>query len=139
MGGARASGQFKLSSLRLVVFLDADNNELLASVAHLQRLREVMAENGVSSGIQSADLQLGLLFDQNPDAADRVLTLRIVELLADWVPGSEGTQLVITALAYMTEPFRDPTMPPLSVIESLARGRQIARLWRRYVELHPRA
>jgi hypothetical protein len=130
--------QFKLASLKLVVCLEDDSTELLASISHLEELRKVMESNGLSSGIQSGDLELGLLFDQNPDTADRLLTLRIVELLEEWVPGSRGTQLVISALYYIFEPFRDPTMPPLSVIELLVRGRQISRLWRRYVELHPR-
>jgi hypothetical protein len=59
-----------------------------------------------------------------------------VELLEEWVPGSKGTQLVISSLYYIYEPYQDPTMPPLLVVERLARGRQIVRLWRRYVELH---
>jgi hypothetical protein len=97
-----------------------------------------MENSGVPSGIHSKDLALALLFDQNPDAADRLLTLRIVQLLEEWDPGSRETQLVITALYYMAEPYRDPTMSSLTAVEFLCRGRQIARTWRRYVELEPR-
>jgi hypothetical protein len=56
--------QFKLGSLKLVAFVEEDRTELLASIFHLEKLRRVMESNGVSSGIHSGDLELGLLFDQ---------------------------------------------------------------------------
>jgi hypothetical protein len=130
--------QFKLSSLKLVVFLKDDGTELLASISHLKELRRVLENSGVLSGIQSGDLELGLLFDQNSDAADRLPTLRIVQLPDEWVQGLKGTQLVISALYYIFEPYRDPTMTPHQVVEFLARGRQIAQDWRCYVELYPK-
>lgn len=55
----------------------------------------------------SLDLELGKFFYQNSDAADRMFTLHIADLLDQHVPGSQGTSLFSRAVYCISEPFRD--------------------------------
>ena len=77
------------------------------SIPHLKQLKDICEKRGISCGFSSLDLELGKFFDQNSDAADRMFTLRIVDLLDQHVPGSHGTSLYIRAVYALIEPFRN--------------------------------
>ena len=51
------------------------------SIQHLKQLKDICEKGGISCGFSSLDLELGKFFDQNSDAADRMFTLRIADLL----------------------------------------------------------
>lgn len=51
------------------------------SIQHLKQLKDICEKRGISCGFNSLDLELDKFFDQNSDAADRMFTLRIADLL----------------------------------------------------------
>lgn len=51
------------------------------SIQHLKQLKDICEKGGISCGFSSLDLELGKFFDQNSDAAERMFTLRIADLL----------------------------------------------------------
>lgn len=84
----------------------------------------------------SLDLELGKLFYQNSDAADRMLTLHIADLLDQHVPGSPGTSPFIRAVYCIIEPFRDLQFgSPSQVQRSVSKRITIFRLWKKVLEL----
>ena len=106
------------------------------TIQHLKQLKDVCEKKGIVCGFSSLDLELGKFFDQNSDAADRMFTLRIANLLDQHVPGSQGTSLFIRAVYCIIEPFRDLQFgSPSQVQRSVSKGITILRLWKKVLEL----
>ena len=106
------------------------------SIQHLKHLKDICEKRGVVCGFSSLDLELGKFFDQNSDAADRMFTLRIADLLDEHVPGSQGTSLYIRAVVSLIEPFRDIQFgTPTQVQKSVSKGITVLRLWKKVLEL----
>ena len=106
------------------------------SIQHLKHLKDICENRGVVCGFSSLDLELGKFFDQNSDAADRMFTLRIADLLDEHVPGSQGTSLYIRAVVSLIEPFRDIQFgTPTQVQKSVSKGITVLRLWKKVLEL----
>lgn len=79
---------------------------------------------------------LASFFDQNPDASDRLFTIRTADLLDKYVSASQGTSLYIRAVNFLTEPFRNLNFgTPSQVQTSLSAGITIFRHWKRLVQL----
>lgn len=106
------------------------------TIQHLKQLKDVCEKKGVVCGFSALDLELGKFFDQNSDAADRMFTPRIADLLDQHVPGSQGTSLFIRAVFCIIEPFRDLQFgSPAQVQRSISKGITIFRLWKKVLEL----
>lgn len=72
---------------------------------------------------------------QNCDATSRLLTNRVIEELAQYVPESRGTQLYLKAAVWTHEPFRnDKFGSPPKIVKSLWAGLMTWRRWYRYVQ-----
>ena len=101
--------------------------------ADIQDLRKLKLANP-SCTIKFADITPKVR--QNCDATTRVLTQHVISDLKKFVPGSEGTQLYLTAATATHEPFRNTRFgPPPAIARSLWKGLMIWRRWRRYIEL----
>ena len=75
---------------------------------------------------------------QNCDATSRVLTEKVIQELAEYVPEAKGTQLYLRAAVWTHEPFRnDKFGPPTKVVRSLWAGLITWRRWYRYVQITP--
>lgn len=125
----------KYETRDLTFFKDA-RGSVVATVNHLQELMSICQKNGQGVPFSTNDLLLISFFDQRPDTANRIFTLKVVEMLQEYVKGSEGTCLYLTAVYYLTEPFFDPNFgTPEEIQKALSTGIMIFRLWKRYLEV----
>lgn len=70
------------------------------------------------------------------DATARILTQGTVDLLAQHVPESTGTQLYLQASVWIHEPFRNSAFgDPTKVVQSLWAGIMTWRRWRKYIRI----
>ena len=126
----------KYETLDLTLWKGTKGKSSWITIQHLKQLKDVCEKKGIVCGFSSLDLELGKFFDQNSDAADRMFTLRIADLLDQYVPGSQGTSLFIRAVYCIIEPFRDLQFgSPSQVQRSVSKGITIFRLWKKVLEL----
>ena len=105
---------------RNLTFYKDSRGSVVATISHL---RELISE-------------LISFFDQRPDTANRIFTLKVAEMLHKYVKGSEGTCLFITAVHFLTEPFFNASYgSPEDIQKALSTGITILRLWKRYLEI----
>ena len=125
----------KYSTRNLTFFKDA-RGSTVATINHLHELMHICKEKGQSVPFSANDLILISFFDQRPDTANRIFTLKVVDMLHKYVKGSEGTCLYITAVHFLTEPFFNASYgSPEEIQKALSTGISILRLWKRYLEL----
>ena len=125
----------KYSTRNLTFFKDA-RGSTVATINHLHELMHICKEKGQSVPFSANDLLLISFFDQRPDTANRIFTLKVVDMLHKYVKGSEGTCLYITAVHFLTEPFFNASYgSPEEIQKALSTGISILRLWKRYLEL----
>lgn len=125
----------KYSTRNLTFYKDA-RGSAVATINHLHELMHICKEKGQSVPFSANDLLLISFFDQRPDTANRIFTLKVVDMLHEYVKGSEGTCLYITAVHFLTEPFFNASYgSPEEIQKALSTGISILRLWKRYLEL----
>ena len=120
----------KYSTLDMLM---ADSNPV--TINHVMQLREICITKNIEFGLSEKDLLMVKFFDQNSDAAYNLFSMNIVNLLQEHVAGSLGTQLYISMIIYMMEPFRNVAFgTPLELVKSIATGLTMLRLWRQYLK-----
>ena len=125
----------KYSTRNLTFYKDA-RGSAVATINHLHELMHICKEKGQSVPFSANDLLLISFFDQRPDTANRIFTLKVVDMLHKYVKGSEGTCLYITAVHFLTEPFFNASYgSPEEIQKALSTGISILRLWKKYLEL----
>lgn len=125
----------KYSTRNLTFYKDA-RGSAVATINHLHELMHICKEKGQSVPFSANDLLLISFFDQRPDTANRIFTLKVVDMLHKYVKGSEGTCLYITAVHFLTEPFFNASYgSPEEIQKALSTGITILRLWKRYLEI----
>ncbi len=121
---------------RELTFFKCKKGSTIATINHLCQLREVCSKIEENVPFSANDLILISFFDQRPDTANRIFTLRVAEMLERNVTGSEGTCLYIKAVYHLTQPFHDFGFgSPEEIQKSVSTGMTIFRLWRKYLEL----
>ena len=125
----------KYETLDLTLWKDNSGSCSWITVHHLRELKHVCEKCGITCGLSSVDLELGKFFDQNSDAADRMFTLRTANLLDEYVSGSQGTSLFITAVYALIEPFRNIQFgTPADVQKSVSKCITLLRMWKKILE-----
>lgn len=121
---------------RIHTFYKDSRGSVVATISHLRELMRVCNQIGQSLPFSVNDLLLITFFDQRPDTANRIFTLKVAEMLHKYVKGSEGTCLFITAVHFLTEPFFNASYgSPQDIQKALSTGITILRLWKRYLEI----
>lgn len=87
----------KYETYKLTMYKDTDG-ALVATINHLHELMGICP-------FSAQDLVLINFFDQRPDTAKRIFSLRVAEMLESHVKGSAAICLYITAVYHLTEPF----------------------------------
>ena len=109
---------------------------MVATINHLHELMEICIKQGETVPFSAQDLVLINFFDQRPDTANRIFSLRVAELLESYVKGSEATCLYIIAAYHLTEPFYKADFgSPEEIQRSVSTGITIFCLWRKYLEV----
>ena len=112
------------------------NGTMVATINHLHELMEICLQQGEAIPFLAQDLVLINFFDQRPDTANRIFSLKVAEMLESHVRGSQATCLYIIAAYHLTEPFYNVEFgTPEQIQMSVSTGITIFRLWRRYLEL----
>lgn len=120
---------------RNLTFYKDSRGSVVATISHLRELMRVCSQIGQSLPFSANDLLISF-FDQRPDTANRIFTLKVAEMLHKYVKGSEGTCLFITAVHFLTEPFFNASYgSPEDIQKALSTGITILRLWKRYLEI----
>ena len=81
-----------------------DNGTMVVTINHLPELMEICVHQGEAIPFLAQDLVLINLFDQRPDTANRIFSLKVAEMLESHVRGSQSTCLNIIAACHLTEP-----------------------------------
>ena len=129
----------KYTTLDLTLFTNSADT-IKASVEHLNHLRTICKQKDIETGLSESDLLLATYFDQNSDAAYKVFTMEIVNLLKKYVSHSLGTSLYIEMVIAIMRPYTDLDMQnPSEIVQSVAMGLMMLRLWRKYIIInkHP--
>ncbi len=125
----------KYETHELTMYKDT-NGALVATINHLHELMEICINQGETVPFSAQDLLLINFFDQRPDTANKIFSLRIAEMLESHVKGSEATCLYIIATYHLTQPFYQADFgSPEDIQRSVSTGITIFRLWRKYLEL----
>lgn len=125
----------KYNTRNLTFYKDA-RGSAVATINHLHELMHICKEKGQSVPFSANDLLLISFFDQRPDTANRIFTLKVADMLHKYVKGSEGTCLYVTAVHFLTEPFFNANYgSPEEIQKALSTGITILRLWKGYLEL----
>ena len=125
----------KYETRNLTLYKDS-RGVVVATISHLHELMRICSQIGQSLPFSANDLLLISFFDQRPDTANRIFTLKVAEMLHKYVKGSEGTCLFITAVHFLTEPFFNASYgSPEDIQKALSTGITILRLWKRYLEI----
>ncbi len=125
----------KYPARELTMFKCRDGSKI-ATIHHLKQLKSELRKHGIQVNLNEDDLVLLGFHDQQVDAAYRVFTLDMVNLLCQYVPGSDATCLYISAVYHLVQPFRTMNVgSPSDVQKSVSTGILILRLWRKYLEL----
>ena len=125
----------KYETYELTMYKDTDG-ALVATINHLHELMEICTKQGETVPFSAQDLVLINFFDQRPDTANRIFSLRVAEMLESHVKGSAATCLFITAVYHLTEPFFKADFgTPEDIQRSVSTGITIFRLWRKYLEM----
>ena len=120
---------------RNLTFHKDSRGSVVATISHLRELMRVCSQIGQSLPFSANDVLISF-FDQRPDTANRIFTLKVAEMLHKYVKGSEGTCLFITAVHFLTEPFFNASYgSPEDIQKALYTGITILRLWKRYLEI----
>ena len=115
----------KYETRNLTLYKDS-RGVVVATISHLHELMRICSQIGQSLPFSANDLLLTSFFDQRPDTANRIFTLK----------GSEGTCLFITAVHFLTESFFNASYgSPEDIQKALSTGITILRLWKRYHEI----
>ena len=85
---------------------------VLISIEHLKELKEVCADLKSEVPFSDNDLLFARYLDQNCDAALKVFSHDVADLLDEHVKGSNGTSLYIRAITYLMMPFVQPSSNP---------------------------
>jgi len=126
----------KYETRELTFWEDDRKSTRIATIRHLQDLKHKCQELGLDCGFNTSDLLLVYFFDQNSDACERLFTIRIVDLLDEHVPGSDGTSLYIRVVYYLIQPFRVPDFgSPEDVQKLVSYAITIFRLLKKVLEL----
>lgn len=125
----------KYETCELTMYKDS-TGAMVATINHLHELMEICIEQGETVPFSAQDLILINFFDQRPDTANRIFSLRVAEMLESHVKGSEATSLYIIATYHLTQPFYQADFgSPEDIQRSVSTGITVFRLWRRYLEL----
>ena len=125
----------KYETCDLTMYKDCDG-AMVASINHLHELMEICIQQGETIPFSAQDLVLINFFDQRPDTANRIFSLKVADMLESHVRGSQATCLYIIAAHHLTEPFYNADFgTPEDIQMSVSTGITIFRLWRRYLEL----
>ena len=125
----------KYATRELTMFKSRDGSKV-ATIQHLRILKSELQKRGLQSNLNEDDLVLLGFHDQQVDAAYRVFTLDMVDLLSQYVPGSHATCLYLSAVYHIVEPFRKLNAgSPSDVQKSVSTGIYILRFWRKYLEI----
>lgn len=125
----------KYDTRDLTMYKDG-NGTMVATINHLHELMEICLQQGEAIPFLAQDLVLINFFDQRPDTANRIFSLKVAEMLESHVRGSQATCLYIIAAYHLTEPFYNVEFgTPEQIQMSVSTGITIFRLWRRYLEL----
>ena len=126
----------KYTTLDLTLFKDSDTM-VTASIEHLNHLRVICKDKNIATGLLETDLMIASYFDQNSDAAYKVFSTEILNLLTKYVPHSLGTCLFIEMVMCLMRPYTDLDMQdPSDIIRSVAKGLMMLRLWRKYLMIN---
>jgi len=126
----------KYEICQLTFWKDKGQAPRLATIQHLNDLKHPCQVLGLDCGFSSTDLLLKYFCDQNSDTCERLLTPRIVDLLEEYVPGSQGTILHITAGYLLIKPFRVPDFGSQEdVQEPISCDIYILQLWKKVSEV----
>ena len=127
------------SCLRMLKYPTLDMSmgpSISVTMDHVIQLRRTCIEKKIDTGLTEIDLILVKFFDQNSDAAYKVFSKTIADLLPKHVHGSIGTELYIRMVIYIMDPYRNVDFgSPPDVVESIATGLTMLRLWRKHVQL----
>jgi len=125
----------KYETCDLTMYKDS-NGSIIATINHLHELMEICLQQGETVPFLAQDLVLISFFDQRPDTANRIFSLRVADMLESHVRGSQATCLYIIAAYHLTAPFYNAQFgTPEDIQMSVSTGITIFRLWRRYLEL----
>jgi len=103
---------------------------VIVSIDHLKELKKVLSNIGTHCPFADGDLLFARYLDQNCDAALKVFTNNVADLLEKHIPGSEGTVLYIRAVVQLLSPFISPSDNPNQMQQSLSTGITVLRLWK---------
>lgn len=82
----------KYETYELTMYKDTDG-AMVATINHLHGLMEICTKQGEAVPFSAQDLIFINFFDQRPDTANRIFSLRVAEMLESHVKGSEATCL----------------------------------------------
>ena len=117
------------------MYKDCDG-AMVARINHLHELMEICIQQGETIPFSAQDLVLINFFDQRPDTANRIFSLKVADMLESHVRGSQATCLYIIAAHHLTELFYNADFGTLEDIQmSVSTGITIFRLWHRHLEL----
>ncbi|XP_066933436.1 uncharacterized protein [Clytia hemisphaerica] len=124
----------KYTTLDLNIF-PSKAGSYVVTINHLKELKQIADDSGVSCDFSNNDLLFARYLDQNSDAALKVFTSSVADLLQENVPGSAGTVLYIRGVVALFDPFLNPCSNPILMQENISKGITIFRIWRRILEL----
>uniref|UniRef100_A0A7M5V3V3 Ubiquitin-like protease family profile domain-containing protein n=2 Tax=Clytia hemisphaerica TaxID=252671 RepID=A0A7M5V3V3_9CNID len=124
----------KYTTLDLNIF-PSKTDSYIVTINHLKELKQIADDSGVSCDFSNSDLLFARYLDQNSDAALKVFTLSVAELLEDHVPESAGTVLYIRGVVALFDPFINPDSNPIVMQEKISEGITVFRIWRKILEL----
>ena len=73
------------------------NGTMVVTINHLHELMEIRVQQGEAIPFLAQDLVLINFFDQRPDTANRIFSLKVAEMLESHVRGTQSTCLYIIA------------------------------------------
>ena len=122
----------KYETLDLDLF-PCDGNRYVASINHLQELKSILDDKGESHlcSFSNNDLLFARFLDQNCDAALKVFTNDVADLLIKELSHSSGTALYIKAVAALFKPFVSPECDPIAMQETMSEGITVFRIWKK--------
>ena len=124
----------KYTTLDMSIFPSISNSHVV-TINHLKELKEICESSGVKCEFSNNDLLFARYLDQNSDAALKVFTDSVADLLMENVPGSSGTVLYIKGVVALFDPFLHPQCDPLKMQERITVGITVFRIWRKILEL----
>ena len=121
-----------------LVFYKSETEIYQASVAHITHLRKLCTDKEIEMSLTEKDILNIKWHDYNPDAAYKLFNTSIADMLDMHVNEARATSLYIRMMASIFRPLSSLDFGnPLDVVQSLACGRSVLRLWKAYVEIDP--